>query len=85
MRSETGEYTGYTRDVLDRLAHLLDVRYSIYIVPDGEYGYMYAPRKWNGMIKEILDNVSFAELYITINFCARTLGFMIWPRKYSTM
>ena len=58
MKTENGEYIGYTKDVLDRLVSIMKMRYSIYMVPDDQYGYMYAPRKWNGMIKELLDDVS---------------------------
>ena len=57
------EYRGYVKDLLDFLMADLDVRYDLYMVPDGEYGYLQDGKTWNGMIKELMDNVMYQLLY----------------------
>lgn len=57
MKTENG-YTGYIKDVLDYIMAILKIRYEIYLVPDGKFGYLEDRIHWNGMIKELLDDVS---------------------------
>ena len=51
-------YTGYCIDLLNELARNLKFTYNIYSTPDGKYGIETENGTWNGMIGELLNEVS---------------------------
>ena len=61
MKRKTGngtvQFYGYCIDLLDNIQKILKFEYSIYEVPDGQYGNMDEKMNWNGMIKELIDKV----------------------------
>ncbi|XP_074655180.1 glutamate receptor ionotropic, kainate 2-like [Tubulanus polymorphus] len=56
--SGNDKYEGFMKDILDELANeISDLKYNIYLVPDGKYGtksMVGGKEQWNGMIEEIL-------------------------------
>ena len=55
------QFEGFCVDLLAEIAEEVQFQYEIRLVPDGKYG---APdsedaNKWNGMVKELLDRVSY--------------------------
>ena len=52
-------YEGYCIDLLKELARNLKFTYEIYPSPDGLYGAETENGTWNGMIGEIVNEVSF--------------------------
>ena len=60
QRVGNDRYEGYVVDLLQRLSRLLGFKYIIEPVRDGSYGSRdKTTGRWNGMIKDILDGVSF--------------------------
>ena len=60
QRLGNDRYEGYVVDLLQRLSRLLGFKYIIQPVRDGSYGSRdKTTGRWNGMIKDILDGVSF--------------------------
>lgn len=66
----TGELVGLCVDLLKHLSDELGFSYSITLVKDNTYGELdEATMKWNGMIREIIDHVSwlgfcrYSEIY----------------------
>jgi len=57
-------YEGFCIDLLKDVAALVGFQYIIEIVPDGKYG-VEDPitKQWNGVIRELLDNVSSFNLF----------------------
>ena len=53
-------YEGYIVDLLEQLALLVNFRYRLVPVWDGEYG-AWKNRKWDGMIGEVVRRVSCAR------------------------
>ena len=51
-------YTGYCIDLLNELKRNLKFTYDIYSAPDGNYGIETENGTWNGMIGELLSEVS---------------------------
>ena len=51
-------YQGYCIDLLNELARHLKFTYEIYVSPDGKYGSETENGTWNGMIGELLNEVS---------------------------
>ena len=51
-------YTGYCIDLLNELKRNLKFTYDIYSSPDGKYGVETENGTWNGMIGELLSEVS---------------------------
>ena len=51
-------FSGYCIDLLDELAKRLKFTYEIYVSPDGKYGSEMENGTWNGMIGELLNEVS---------------------------
>lgn len=47
---------GYSIDLIDEIAKLLNFRYEFYLVADGQYGSL-KNGQWNGLIKDLLDRV----------------------------
>lgn len=50
-------FEGFCIDLLDALAELCNFNYTIYQVADNKYGSQNQNGEWNGLVKEILDNV----------------------------
>ena len=56
--SGNARYEGYTVELMQKLSEILGFNYVIKLVGDDSYGgYNNATGKWNGMIKEILEQV----------------------------
>ena len=51
-------YYGYMIDLLNELARQAQFSYEIYIVPDSSYGFRRADGTWDGVINELVANVS---------------------------
>ena len=51
-------HTGYCIDLLNELKRSLKFTYDIYSSPDGKYGIETENGTWNGMIGELLSEVS---------------------------
>lgn len=52
-------FEGYSMDLIDEISKLLGFKYEFYIVADNAYGgYNKDTKKWNGLVKELLDHVS---------------------------
>ena len=51
-------YTGYMKDLLDKLMLLLGRKYELYLAPDGQFGHLQPGGVWSGMINELLQAVS---------------------------
>lgn len=56
-------FEGYCIDLLKELAIILGFTYEIRLVEDGKYGAQDDKGQWNGMIKELIDHVSEAEMH----------------------
>ena len=54
-------YKGYCVDLLDALSELMNFDYEIYESTEG-YGMMAPDRSWNGVIKELIDHVSYHKV-----------------------
>lgn len=52
-------FEGFVVDVIDEVSKLLGFNYVLKIVSDNNYGtYNVETGEWNGIIRELLDNVS---------------------------
>lgn len=52
-------FEGYSLDLIDEISKLLGFKYEFYIVADNGYGgYNKETKKWNGLVKELMDHVS---------------------------
>lgn len=51
-------YMGFSRDLMDHIAQMLNFSYEIQLTADGKYG-NYDPEKkqWNGLIRDLLERV----------------------------
>lgn len=52
-------FEGFCIDLLRELANILGFTYEIRLVPDGKYGSQDDKGQWNGMIRELIEHVSF--------------------------
>ena len=53
-------FEGFVVDVIDEVSKLLGFTYVLQIVGDNNYGsYNVETGEWNGVIRELLDNVGF--------------------------
>ena len=53
------EFEGAAIELLDELSRILGFSYTIYLSPDRKVGIENpATREWNGVIKELIENVS---------------------------
>lgn len=65
MRKESSEklsgnaqFEGYGIDLIHEIASILGFNYTFKLVPDGRYGsYNHETKEWDGMMKELLDQV----------------------------
>ena len=69
-------YKGYCIDLLNELARYLNFTYEIYVNPDGKYGSETENGTWNGMIGELLNEVSKRILYFVccLSVCCFSQG-----------
>ena len=51
------KHEGYCIDLVKALAKKLKFKYKFHIVADGKYGNVDANGQWNGMIRELRDQV----------------------------
>ena len=51
-------YEGYIPDLLVKIFSKLNRVYEIHVVADNKYGSEQSNGKWDGMIGEVMDNVS---------------------------
>lgn len=52
-------YEGYSKDLIENIAKILNFNYRIELVPDGKYGSLNKEtKKWDGLVKHLLDRVS---------------------------
>lgn len=52
-------YEGYSIDLIDSIAKILNFQYRFDLVPDNKYGgYNKVTKKWDGLVKHLLDRVS---------------------------
>jgi ionotropic glutamate receptor len=53
-------FEGYSVDLIDEISKIIGFKYVFELVPDGRYG-SYNPdtKKWDGLIKQILDRVKY--------------------------
>lgn len=53
------QFEGYSIDLIHEISKILGFNYTFKLVPDGRYGSINRETKeWDGMIKELLDQVS---------------------------
>lgn len=65
-KAENGEilegnarYEGYSLDLFEGISKVLGFTYRFELVPDGKYGsYNPKTKKWDGLVKHLLDRVS---------------------------
>jgi len=51
-------FEGFCIDLLEEIAKLLNIDYTIKLVDDGKYGAPVGPNgEWNGMVRELIDQV----------------------------
>ena len=58
---EDGQFKGFCIDILNEIANKMNFRYTIYKVPDNQYGSQNENGSWDGMIRELMDKASFPE------------------------
>ena len=51
------KFTGFCKDLLDRLATDLQFQYDLYLAPDKQYGKMKDNTSWTGMVGELIKKV----------------------------
>lgn len=52
-------YEGYCLDLLKELSNILGFTYEVRLVADGKYGAQNDKGEWNGMVRELIDHVSY--------------------------
>lgn len=54
-------FEGYSINLIDEIAKELNFKYEFTLAPDGKYGsYNKVTKKWDGLIKQLLDRVSLS-------------------------
>lgn len=56
-------FEGFCIDLLKELSNILGFTYEIRLVPDGKYGSQDDKGQWNGMIRELIEHVSFTSYW----------------------
>lgn len=56
--NDTGELEGFCIDLLEELSNMMGFTYDIYIVEDGLFGSQSNNGTWNGIIDDIIQEVS---------------------------
>lgn len=58
-------YEGYSLDLIDHIARLLNFKYEFHLTPDGRYGgFNKQTQKWDGLVGQLLDGVSTRIIYL---------------------
>ena len=52
------KFSGFCKDILDKLAEDLQFKYDLYLVPDEQYGNKRPNGSWNGMVGELINKVT---------------------------
>lgn len=52
-------FEGYCLDLLKELSNILGFSYEVKLVTDGKYGAQNDKGEWNGMVRELIDHVSY--------------------------
>ncbi|GFO15988.1 glutamate receptor 8 [Plakobranchus ocellatus] len=61
-------FYGYSVDLLDEIAQMLDFEYELYLVQDGKFGREQTSGKWNGVVGELIaGNASLSVAPLSIN------------------
>lgn len=55
------KYEGYCADLAKKIAEIITIQYKIVPVKDGKYGEQDANSSWNGIVGEVVRNVSGCE------------------------
>lgn len=56
-------YMGFSRDLMDHIAKMLNFTYELHLTADGKYGNYDAEKKqWNGLIRDLLERVGNVKL-----------------------
>lgn len=63
MEKPDGEFEGFCIDVLKEIAQRMNFKYEIYKTPDNRYGTELANGSWDGMVRELIEKVSWSRLY----------------------
>ena len=58
------KFTGFCKDLLDRLATDLQFQYHLYLAPDKQYGKMKDNTSWTGMVGELIKKVCYAQMCV---------------------
>lgn len=53
-------YEGYCADLARELTKRLNIKFTINVVKDGQFGKKFDNNTWNGMVGELVRNVSIA-------------------------
>lgn len=61
-------FEGFCIDLLKELASILGFTYEIRLVPDGKYGSQDEKGQWNGIIRELIEHVSYQLVLVTSVF-----------------
>ncbi len=56
-------FEGYCLDLLKELSNILGFTYEVRLVADGKYGAQNDKGEWNGMVRELIDHVSFQQRF----------------------
>lgn len=63
-------FEGYSIDLIDDISKILGFKYVFELVPDNAYGvYDKETKKWNGLVKQLLDRVSALKYIATCISC----------------
>ena len=52
-------YEGFCIDLLKEIARIVGFDYQIQVVPDGRYGVRNSDGEWDGIVRELIDRVTW--------------------------
>ena len=61
--NDTGELQGFCIDLLNKLQEMMNFTYDIYVVEDGKFGSEQANGAWNGVVGDIIQEVSHGNMH----------------------
>ncbi len=59
MEKADGGFEGFCIDILNEVAERMNFKYEIYQAPDKQYGNELANGSWSGVIRELIEKVSW--------------------------
>ena len=68
MFQDNERYEGFCIEILKALSDMYEFNYTIYQVADNKYGLPNEKGEWNGLVKELIDGVSFTNRKIYFVF-----------------